>query len=254
MHIRIKPLEVSGEKPLRVSQTPSWQAKNQRADVLYEGHYRKAQKKAECPQTKPAVVIDGPHAGTLLLVCRDEKCPVHAKSTRYQPAPQERAARAKEALAERIEKQTRFRMLDAIRKKLPSTLMRPDLEMAALDYFKRLGHDNHRRLCRVYGWQERESNASWGGSTVDYPAIAGKAVRALSSVDLQRFLIVCALVSDLYCPGYNPGQALAKDSNLARTATRYKIDSAKVSADVREELSKPAKGPTLKTNKRQKRK
>jgi 4-hydroxymandelate oxidase len=24
-------------------------------------------------------------------------------------------------------------------------------------------------------------------------------------------------VSDLYCPGYNPGQTLAKDSNLART-------------------------------------
>src|SRR5882672_12960798 len=128
VQIRVKPLESAGEKALRVSQATSWQAKNPKADVLYEGQYRKAQKKAECPQTKPAVVVDGPNAGAILHVCRDEKCPVHAKSTRYQATPLERAARAKDALAERIEKQTRVCILDAIRKKLPPTLSRPDLE------------------------------------------------------------------------------------------------------------------------------
>jgi hypothetical protein len=34
---------------------------------------------------------------------------------------------------------------------------RPDLEMAALDYYERLGHDNHRRLCRIYGWEEKKT-------------------------------------------------------------------------------------------------
>jgi ParB family chromosome partitioning protein len=139
VQIRIKPLEASGEKPLRVSQAPTWQAKKPQPDVLYEGQYRRIAKKAECPQTKPAVVMDGPQAGALLHVCRDEKCPVHARETRYQPTPRERAARAKELLAERVEKQTRIRILDAIRKKLPEALNRPDLEMAALDYFRRLG-------------------------------------------------------------------------------------------------------------------
>ncbi|HYW38268.1 MAG TPA: ParB/RepB/Spo0J family partition protein [Terriglobales bacterium] len=249
VQLRVKPLEESGEKPLRVSQAPAWQAKNAKPDVLHEGQYRRAQKKAECPQTKPAVVIDGPDAGKLLHVCRDEKCPVHANTTRYQQTPQERAERAKEVLAERIEKQTRVRILNAIRKKLPPTLSRPDLEMAALDYFERLGHDNHRRLCRVYGWDEKKTKAAWGGSTVDYKTIAGKAVGAMSAQEVQHFLIVCALVSDLYCPGYNSRQALGKDSNLARTALRYKIDSVKVSATVQEEVSKPTKKPPLKTNK-----
>jgi hypothetical protein len=62
----------------------------------------------------------------------------------------------------------------------------------------------------------------------------------------NRFLVVCALVSDLYCrevrtvqrwekreglpAGYNPRQSLEKDSNLARTAARYKVDSTKVAA------------------------
>jgi ParB family chromosome partitioning protein len=249
VQIRVKPLEESGEKLLRVSQAPAWQAKGAKPDVLYEGQYRRVQKKAECPQTKPAVVIDGPDAGKLLHVCRDEKCAVHARVTRYQPTPQERAARAKELLAERIEKRTRVRILNAIRKKLPATLSRPDLELAALDYFERLGHDNHRRLSRLYGWEEKKTKASWGGSTVDYKTIAGKAVGEMSTQEVQHLLVVCALVSDLYCPGYNPRQALGKDSNLARTAIRYKIDTAKVSKTVREELSKPEKRATLKKNK-----
>jgi hypothetical protein len=130
--------------------------------------------------------------------------------------------------------------LDAIRKKLPATLARPDLEMAALDYFRRLGHDNHRRLCRVYQWEEKKTKSSWGGLAVDYEAIAGRAVRAMNPQDLQRFLVVCALVSDLYWPSFDSSQRLAKSSNLAATAARYKVDSSKLAAAVREELTKKA--------------
>ena len=137
VQIRVKPLEESGEKPLRVSHAPAWQVKKPQPDVLYEGQYRRIAKKEECPQTTPAVVVDGPEAGTVLHVCRDENCPVHARESHYQPTPQERAARAKELLAERIEKQSRVRILNIIRQKLPSALARPDLEMAALDYFRR---------------------------------------------------------------------------------------------------------------------
>jgi ParB family transcriptional regulator, chromosome partitioning protein len=251
VQIRAKLLETAGEKPLRVSLAPSWQAKKQ-TDVLYEGQYRKVDKKAECPQTKSAVVIDGPKAGTVLHVCQDEKCAVHSRVTHYQSTPQERAARAKELFAERIEKQTRLRILNAVRKKLPATLTRPDLEMVALDYFERLGHDNHRRLCRVYDWEEKKTKAAWGGSTVDYKSIAEKAVRGMSTQEVEHFLVVCSLASDLYCPGYNPRQSLAKDSNLARAAARYKIDTTKLSAKVREELSKSEKGTTLKKYKTRK--
>jgi len=127
VQIRVKPLEAKGEKPLRISHVPGWQAHSRKADVLYDGQYRTV-KKAECPQTKPAVVIDGREAGNVVHVCRDEKCPVHAHVSNCKATPQERAARAKELLAERIEKKTRVRILDAIRKKLPATLPRPDME------------------------------------------------------------------------------------------------------------------------------
>src|SRR5882762_2863916 len=51
---------------------------------------------------------------------------------------------------------------EAIRKKLPDALSRPALEMVALDYFRRLGHDNQRRFCKLDAWEEKKSKASWG--------------------------------------------------------------------------------------------
>jgi len=76
-------------------------------------------------------------------------------------------------------------LLEAIRKKLPDVLARPDLEMVALDYFQRLGHDNHRRLSKLYAWEEKKSKASWGGETVDHERIAAAAVQAMSTADLH---------------------------------------------------------------------
>ena len=119
--------------------------------------------------------------------------------------------------------------------------------MVALDYFRRLGHDNHRRLFKLYTWEEKKSKASWGAQIVDYEKIAAAAVQGMKAADLNRFLVVCALVSDLYCPGYNPMQCLEKGSNLARAALRYKVDSARVAAAVRADLSKATSKVTDKT-------
>src|SRR5690348_13908103 len=239
VQIQVKPLEEKGEKPLRVSQAPAWQTNGHAKDVLFEGQYRKAKAKGECPNTKAAVLIDGKGAGSIFYLCQTEKCDVHNRVTRYQPTPQEQAQRKREALAERVEKLSRVRILEAIRKKLPDAFSRPDLEMVALDYFRRLGHDNHRRISKLCAWEEKKGKASWGGETVDYERIAAAAVGAMKAADLSRFLVVCALVSDLYCPGYNPRQLLEKDSNLARTAARYKVEAAKVAAAVRKELARP---------------
>jgi len=74
--------------------------------------------------------------------------------------------------------------------------------------------------------------------TVNYANIAALGVQGMNLADLHRFLIVCSLVGDLYTPTYSGTQTLSKDSNLARTATRYKIDVTKVAATVGGELTK----------------
>src|SRR5436309_8230476 len=245
VQIQVKPLEEKGEKPLRVSQAPAWQANGHTKDVLFEGQYRKVKAKGACPNTKAAVLIDGKSAGSVFYLCQTEKCDVHNRVTRYQPTPQEQSQRKKEALAGRVEKLSRVSALEAIRKKLPDVLSRADLEMVALDYFRRLGHDNHRRLSKLYAWEEKKSKTSWGAETVDYEKIAAAAVQAMKGADLNRFLVICALASDLYCPGYDPKQSLAKDSNLAREAARCKIDTAKITVAVRSELTKKNEAAAL---------
>jgi ParB family chromosome partitioning protein len=55
VQIRVKPLEEKGEKPLRVSEVPSWQTNGHNADVLYEGQFHRTKGKEECPNAKPAV-------------------------------------------------------------------------------------------------------------------------------------------------------------------------------------------------------
>ncbi|MGB8472575.1 MAG: ParB/RepB/Spo0J family partition protein [Candidatus Acidiferrum sp.] len=235
VQLRVAPLEAQGEKILRVTQTPAWQAQRP-ASVLCEGQFHRAKQGGECPTTKPAVVVDGKHAGTLFHLCQNDKCPVHATVTWYQPTPQEQQRRRKERFVERVEKESRVRLLDSIRKKLPDSLTRPDNEMVALDYFGRLGHDAQRRLVKIYEWEEKKTKASWGGETVDYGKIGASAIEAMNTANLQRFLVVCTLASDLTCPGYGPSQPLAKESNLARTAARYKIDIAKTAAMIRAEL------------------
>ncbi|MGH7743440.1 MAG: ParB/RepB/Spo0J family partition protein [Candidatus Dormibacteria bacterium] len=248
VQIRVKQLEDKGEKPLSVSQAPSWQRNGHTPDVLFEGQFLKLKTKGECPNAKAAVYIDGKSAGAVFYICKDETCAVHARATRYEPTPKERAEHAREILAERVEKQTRARTLDAVRKKLPDVLSHADLKMAVLDYFRRLGHDNHRRLCKVYGWEEKKSKTSWGARTVDYEKIGTTAVEAMTAAGLNCFLVVCALVSDLYCPGYNPRQPLAKDSNLARAAARCKVETTKIGATVRAELSKATNKPQNEAN------
>lgn len=52
------------------------------------------------------------------------------------------------------------------------------------------------------------------------------AVHAMKTADLNHFLVLCALVSELYCRAYNPRQSLEKNSNLARTAAH--IDTVKI--------------------------
>jgi hypothetical protein len=209
--------------------------------MLYEGQYRRAEREGECPQTQAAIIVDGRKAGTILHICADEKCKTHQQFSHYQVSPQEREQRRKLALAIRVQKESRSLILQAIRQKLPPALARADFEMVALDYFRRLGHDNHHRLFQVYGWEEKKTKTSWSGNSVDHERLAEVQIRMMTAADLNRFLVTCALVSDVYCPGYSSSAALPTKSNLATTASRYNVDVRKHTTQMSEALSRKTK-------------
>ena len=241
-----------GQKPFRFRRVLPGRSAPRPPNTLYEGQYRRAEREGECPNTKAAVVVDGRKAGTVLHICTDEKCKTHRQFSHYEISPQEQEQRRKIALAARVQKESRHRILQAVRQKLPSALARPDFEMVALDYFRRLGHDNHHRLFQVYGWEEKKTKTSWGGNSVDHERLAQAQIRAMTAADLNRFLVLCSLVPDLYCPGYSSAETLSKEANLLRTATRYKVDASKITAKVTAELSTKRKTRNVKRRNLQK--
>jgi hypothetical protein len=242
-------LRKEGQKPVQISSAPYWQARSKSSNTLYEGQYRRAERAGECPHTQAAVIVDGREAGRILHVCADENCKTHRQFSHYEISPQEREQRRKLALAIRVQKESRSRILRAVRQKLPPALARGDFEMIAVDYFRRLGHDNHHRLFQVYGWDEKKTKTSWGGTSVDHEKLAEAHIREMSTADLNRFLVACALVPDLYCPGYSSAETLSKGSNLMRAAVRYRVNTSKIGTSVLTELSKKRKNG--KTTKRQ---
>jgi len=237
VQLRVAPLAKEGKQPVQISESPSWQVLSRAPNTLYEGQYRRAEREGECPHTQVAVVVDGRKAGTVIHICTDEKCKTHRQFSHYEISPQEREQRRKLALAIRVQKEARSRILVAVRQKLPAALARADFEMVALDYFRRLGHDNHHRLFQVYGWEEKKTKTSWGGNTVNHEKLAEARIHVMTAADLNRFMVTCALVPDVYCPGYSSAETLSKEANLMRTAVRYKVDASKVTTQVTADLS-----------------
>ena len=235
---RLEPLEKEGQKPVQISSAPYWQAHSKSSNTLYEGQYRRVEREGECPHTRAAVIVDGRAAGTVLHICADENCKTHQQVSHYEISPQEREQRRKLALAIRVQKESRSRILQAVRQKLPPALARGDFEMIALDYFRRLGHDNHHRLFQVYGWEEKKTKTSWGGTSVDHEKMAEAHIREMTTADLNRFLVTCSLVPDLYCPGYSSTEVLSKESNLMKAAARYRVNASSLTSNAKTDLSR----------------
>jgi hypothetical protein len=74
----------------------------------------------------------------------------------------------------------------------------------------------------------------------------------MTTADLNRFLVSCALVPDLYCPGYSSAETLSREASLMRTAVRYKVDCSKITARVTAELSAKRKDRRAQSRYRQK--
>jgi len=122
-------------------------------------------------------------------------------------------------------------------KRVPGRLSRHELSLVALRYFEQLGHDSQHRIFKFFAWQPTKTNGSSGGY-LDYPKLAGAKLDGMITAEIGRFLVACALASDLYCPTYLSGATLAKDSTLAKEAAHYKVNSGRVLQEVRERLAK----------------
>lgn len=108
-----------------------------------------------------------------------------------------------------------------------------------------LGHDNQHRIFKFFRWELPKSNGSYAGY-VDYSKLAAPKLEGITAATLGKFLIVCALASELYCPAYVSSPALSKDSQLAKQAAHYKTNTERILRELKEQgatKSAKAKNP-----------
>ena len=73
---------------------------------------------------------------------------------------------------------------------------------------------------------------------MDHEKLAEARIRAMTIANLNRFIVTCALVPDLYCPSYSSAETLSKETNLMKAAVRYKVEAPKITAKAAAELSR----------------
>jgi ParB family transcriptional regulator, chromosome partitioning protein len=232
VQIRVKQAEDAGEKPVRVSDSYPFYGRKTQPGVIYRSDYHEAKAATECPTTTAAIMVEGKQAGRKLFVCTNAKCQTHAPHS-VGMSPQEKAERKKQAEALRIQQEYRRRLLEDILKRVPEQLARHELDLVALRYFEQLGHDNQHRIFKFYRWELPKTNGSYAGY-VDYPKLASAKLEEMTAAGLGKFLMLCALASDLYCPTYVGGAMLAKDSHLARQAAHYRINGDRILRELKQ--------------------
>jgi len=233
--LRLRELEAGGEKPVKVSDSFLYYGHKPLPGVLYRPDYSEA-KAGDCPTTTAAVIVEGKRAGTKLYVCTDKKCRTHALH-RTPLTVEQRAERKKQVLALRVQQAYRKRLLEELYKRVPSPLSRHELDLIAASYFHQLGHDSQHRLFKFFSWDEAKTKSPNGGY-VEYQKIASGKLDKITTAEIGKFLMVCALAGDLYFPTYCSGTALEKDSALAREAAHYRVNTKRLLREVTETLAK----------------
>lgn len=238
VHIRIKEVEAAGEKPMKVSDSYVYYGQKPVPGVLYRPDFNEATA-GDCPTTVPAVVVEGKRAGTKLYVCTNPKCKTHSARS-IGLSPEEREARKKQVQEQRVQQEYRKHLLAEVQKRVPADLGRHELDLIAQNYFQQLGHDSQHRLFKFFAWEEAKTKAANGGYA-DYPKLASARLDKMNTAEIGKFLVACALASELYFPTYY-GNASLKDTKLTREATHYKVNCDRVLREVKEKLApKPAK-------------
>ena len=130
---------------------------------------------------------------------------------------------------------------------MPCELGRHELDLIATSYFQQLGHDSQHRLFKFFAWDEAKTKAVNGGDT-DYPKLATAKLDKMTTAEIGKFLVVCALAGELYFPAYYSGATLTNDSKLAKEAVHYRVNATKILRDVKERLAK--KSPKQKSHSR----
>ena len=185
--------------------------------------------KDSCKGTRLAVYIDSDEhgkgkAGATAYVCIDKKCQVHRNSLSSGNGGGSSDAAGRRRQISRHYRNELFKAVAAGLKK-PT---RADRELVLRELFPKLGHYQETPMVELLAWDEKITGY---GPTAEKLRAAHFA--KMSDADLDRYLVMMAIASDLVNPGGDYSGNMLKAERLEAVAARHKVNAAKILADAK---------------------
>jgi len=250
--VQVQITELSNEydtPPLLVSGQYQYAGMTVQPGVLYAGKFSVIEKNEKpCKLARWAVLVDvgpqrhlnGRQIGSKLLVCADDKCPVHQEArTPFAKSPAQREEDQAKVKALRLSKEIRSRTLDAIlQAKVTKTTLREEYNVMAVRFLHLLDQDGKRALYKRRGWDT--AKLPYSASDAESKQFAAM-VAKMRPPELRRLLLEIALLSEIHVSPWQEG-AEKPSNELNRLAKLLKLDPAAIAR----ETKKAPKGPAIK--------
>jgi ParB family chromosome partitioning protein len=178
-----------------------------------------------CEKTVDATVVDGGRRGQTLKICADLACRVHHPN---QPSPEqierERMEERKRIERDKLVITVRHRILAAILERISTPLKKADLLVVAEALIGYLPHNQALLLAKRLRIELNAESASVQEQMM-------KQASRWDEAALCRFILEASLLHSAYHRPQN-----SKDDALLATATRYRVDVAKLQKKMTAEL------------------
>jgi len=178
-----------------------------------------------CEKTLDAIVVDGGRRGQTLKICADPACRVHHAN---QPSP-EQVERERKEERKRIKRNklvitVRHRILAAILERISAPSKKADLLVVAEALIDYLPHNQALLLAKRHRIEPNSESDSVQEQMM-------KQASRWDEAALCRFILEASLLHSAYHRPQN-----SKDDALLATATRYRVDVAKLQKKMTAEL------------------
>lgn len=144
-----------------------------------------------CEHAKSAIVTEGVGRGFARLVCAEPSCEIHHLSKRSLDDDTRKRCESLRSEAKRRKQELadRSKLLDSILAKVAAPLLRDNLEVIALAFLDKLGHESRVRLAKRWNLEVASGSHSGNYLAAMMPQIQGK-----NESELSRILVEMALL------------------------------------------------------------
>jgi ParB/RepB/Spo0J family partition protein len=200
-------------------------------DTCYDDPKQRSYRQILAKQTLSPTLLEDTKTGALVEIVKSAEVAPLLKTQGVLPAARTASPELKaQKLKQRKEEAYRTALLVAVRAKVTAPLGAVELAAVVRGYFEDLWHEHRKTLLRLWGFTEKDPKG-----TAQFAL--SKKLAGLSTAELTRCLIDCALVGELRSPAWNESRPV----RLLALAGRYRINPQTIKRQMEVEFKEKTK-------------